>query len=134
MTGLTIGKVARESGLGIETIRFYEREKLIAAPPRSDSGYRQYPENTITRIHFIKRSKALGFTLREIRELLALSEDIKSDCEIFKDIALEKMEEIEQKIRYLKRMRNALKKLSVACPGNVSHRQCPILNALTDSR
>lgn len=69
----TIGKVARMSGVGIETIRFYEREGLIPEPPRRDSGYRQYPPATIERVHFVKRAKDLGFTLAEIKELLNLS-------------------------------------------------------------
>ena len=69
-TTLTIGKVAHQAGIGVETVRFYEREGLIDEPPRGKSGYRHYPETIVSRILFIRRSKELGFTLREIKELL----------------------------------------------------------------
>ncbi len=72
---LTIGKVARRAGVGVETIRFYEREGLITAPSRGVSGYRRYPEETVSRIRFVRRAKALGFSLREVRELLSLRVD-----------------------------------------------------------
>jgi MerR family copper efflux transcriptional regulator len=72
MESLTIGRVARLAEVGVETIRFYERQGLIQEPPRRESGYRQYPKDTIQRVRFIKRAKDLGFTLKEIRELLVL--------------------------------------------------------------
>ena len=72
MRGLTIGRVARQAGVGVETVRFYERRGLIDEPPRRQSGYRQFPEETVRRIRFIKRAQELGFSLREIKELLAL--------------------------------------------------------------
>ncbi len=72
MKTLTIGKVAKQSGLGVETVRFYERKGLLEEPPRNDSGYRQYHPETIVKLHFIKRAKKLGFSLKEIKELFAL--------------------------------------------------------------
>jgi len=75
MNGLTIGKVARNAGLGIETIRFYEREGLIDPPHRTEANYRVYPQQDIIRLRFIKRAKNLGFTLKEIKELLSLRQD-----------------------------------------------------------
>jgi MerR family transcriptional regulator, copper efflux regulator len=72
MSTLTIGQVAKEAGVGVETLRYYEREGLVKEPPRRDSGYRQYPEDVVKRIHFIKRAQELGFSLKEIAELLAL--------------------------------------------------------------
>ncbi len=75
MRGLTTGKVAKHAGVNTETLRYYEREGLIDIPPRTASGYRVYPADTVTRIRFIRRAKALGFTLREIRELLSLRVD-----------------------------------------------------------
>ena len=75
MQTFTIGKVARQAGVGVETVRFYEREGLIPSPLRGTSGYRQYPEITVSRIRFIRRAKSLGFSLREIRELISLRVD-----------------------------------------------------------
>ncbi len=72
MKPLTTGKVARHAGVGVETIRFYEREGLIDKPPRREYGYRQYPQETISRVRFIRRAKKLGVTLKEIKELLSL--------------------------------------------------------------
>ena len=98
----TIGKVARLTAVGIETIRFYEREGLIPEPPRRESGYRQYPPATIDRVHFIKRAKDLGFTLAEIKELLDLSVGPKTTCADVKRTAMEKMKEVDTKISDLK--------------------------------
>ena len=75
MNGLTIGRLAKQAGLGIETIRFYERQGLIQPPPRTDSNYRIYPEEEVARLKFIKRAKDLGFTLKEIKELLFMQHD-----------------------------------------------------------
>ena len=75
MQPLTIGKVARRAGVEVKTIRFYERQALIIPPPRSATGYRLYPESTIQRLRFIRRAKKLGFSLKEIKELLVLQED-----------------------------------------------------------
>lgn len=81
MSTLMIGQVARNAGVGIETIRFYEREGLLEVPPRRSSGYCQYPEHVVQRIHFIKRAQQLGFSLKEISELLALRVDGHTSCE-----------------------------------------------------
>ena len=78
---LSIGKVARRAGVGVETIRFYERQGLLTAPIRKDSGYRSYPEHVLGRIRFIKRAKELGFSLREIKELLELRRNSSAPCE-----------------------------------------------------
>ena len=80
VSSFKIGHVAKASGMGIETIRFYERSGLIDEPPRRESGYREYPRETIARLRFIKRSKELGFSLKEISELLALSKSGKGNC------------------------------------------------------
>src|SRR3989338_7084100 len=104
----TIGKVAGLTGVGIETLRFYEREGLIPEPPRRGSGYREYPPVIVDRIHFIKRAKDLGFTLAEIRELLSLSVGPKSTCADVKKKAEEKITEVEVKIADLKRIQKAL--------------------------
>ncbi len=72
MQRLRTGQVAKQAGVNVETLRYYEREGLIDAPPRTASGYREYPAETVSRIHVIRRAKALGFTLQEIRDLLSL--------------------------------------------------------------
>ena len=84
---LSIGKVARRAGIGVETIRFYEREGLLAATARRDSGYRLYHERVIFRIRFIKRAKELGFSLKEIKELLQLRRNSSSTCEDIREKA-----------------------------------------------
>lgn len=130
MKPLNIGEVARLSGVGIETIRFYEREGLIPEPPRKESGYRQYPEETVARIRFIRRAKELGFSLKEIKELLSLRIDPATTCEDIRRRAEVKIANIEEKIRALQKMKKALVKLAVACRERGSASECPILEAL----
>src|SRR5207248_10492963 len=77
---LSIGQVARRAGVGVETVRFYEREGLLEEPPRRASGYRQYSEQAVTRLHFINRAQKLGFSLKEISELLLLRDDVETCC------------------------------------------------------
>jgi MerR family copper efflux transcriptional regulator len=130
MNPLTIGQVAKESGVGVETIRFYEREGLIAKPPRRPSGYRQYDREVIRRIRFIQRGKELGFSLREIAELLSLRLARGRSCADVKARATAKIEDIESKVAVLERMKEALLRLAAACGGKGSVSECPILDAL----
>src|ERR1700722_5994851 len=95
---LKIGYVAKECGIGIETIRFYERNGLIADPPRRESGYREYPYETITRLRFIKRAKELGFSLKEINELLSMRERGEAKCKDIKRQAELKLSDIDSRI------------------------------------
>ncbi len=132
MEPLRIGKVAHLGGVGVETVRFYEREGLIEEPPRTESGYRQYPHETVSRIRFIRRAKELGFSLREIRELLALRLDPDTSCEDIRLRAEAKIADIEEKVRTLRRMKKALAKLTAACSGRSPVSECPILEALED--
>ncbi|MFQ6098934.1 MAG: heavy metal-responsive transcriptional regulator [Armatimonadota bacterium] len=132
MNTLTIGKVARRSGVGVETIRFYEREGLIPEPPRRESGYRQYPEETIKRIRFIRRAKELGFSLGEIKELLSLRVAPSTRCEDIRRRAEAKIADIEAKIRALETMKDALARLSAACVGTGPVSECPILEFLEE--
>ena len=97
MDTLTIGKVAREAGVGVETIRFYEREGLLESPDRRPSGYRQYEPEAIARLRFIKQAQRLGFTLREIKELLALKLDPDATRKQVKERAVAKIADIEQR-------------------------------------
>ena len=131
MKTLTIGKVANRAGIGVETVRFYEREGLIAEPPRDESsGYRHYPEDTIVRLRFVKKAKDLGFSLKEIRELLSLNVKRSGSCADVRSRATDKIEDIDLKIAVLRAMRGALMGLVEECSGTGPRTECPILNAL----
>lgn len=130
MGSLTIGQVAKKAQVNVETVRYYERRGLIPKPPRRASGYRQYSEETIKRIRFIKHAKDLGFSLREILELLSLRVDAKTTCADIKNKTEAKILDIDAKISNLQRMRKALKKLNKECRGKGSVNECPILEVL----
>ncbi len=130
MIQMTIGQVARQTGVSVETIRYYEKEGLVDEPERNPSGYRQYPAETIKRILFIQRAKAIGFTLREIHDLLSIQEKPEACCGDLLSRAESKMAEIEAKINELQRMKNALQMLTTECVGDNGLDNCPILDAL----
>jgi MerR family transcriptional regulator, copper efflux regulator len=127
---LFIGKVARRAGVGVETIRFYERQGLLTTPVRKDSGYRLYPEHVLGRIRFIKRAKELGFSLREIKELLELRRNSSGPCEDVCEKAQAKIANIDEKIAMLTKMKQALSELFAACQVRASLDDCPILEFL----
>ncbi|MGA6994341.1 MAG: heavy metal-responsive transcriptional regulator [Candidatus Deferrimicrobiaceae bacterium] len=131
---LTIGQIAKQCEIGVETIRFYERKGLIPAPPRRDSGYRQFPPETIARIHFIQRAKELGFSLTEIRGILSLRVNRTTSCGEVKRRAELKISEIREKKKTLERMEKALARMTAACRGRGPTGQCPILEALEDEK
>lgn len=129
---LTIGKLAKQSGVSIDSIRFYERRGLIAEPKRTESNYRIYPLESADRLRFIKKSQKLGFSLGEIQELLELSHDptaSKADIKVKTD---EKIKDIQNRIQALKRMLKALEQLDKSCDGHGSVDDCPILAALAE--
>lgn len=130
MDTLTIGELARRAGVGVETIRFYERERLLAEPERRPSGYRQYPAAAVRRVRFIRHAKALGFSLREIQELLELRVDPASTCAEVRARARAKVDDITRRIAALERMRAALEDLARRCRGRGPSSACPILEAL----
>ncbi len=130
ITTMTIGQLAKASGVAIETIRFYEKQGLLEEPRRRMSGYREYDETVIPRLRFIRRAKQLGFTLGEIKELLALRLDRAASCSRVKQRAEAKIADIESKLKSLRRMKRALIDLSQACDDTAPTSQCPILNAL----
>jgi MerR family transcriptional regulator, copper efflux regulator len=129
---LTIGEVAQRAGIGLETVRFYERQGLIEEPPRTESGYRQYPDSVVSRIRFIRRGKELGFTLKEIADLLTLRVEPHTTCADVKQRAEAKITDIKEKIRDLQRMQTALQALASACQGTGPTSECPILEALEE--
>ncbi len=130
MDGLTIGGVAKRAGVGVETVRFYERKGLLEEPPRRESGYRQYPEEAVARIRFIRRAKDLGFSLREVDELLRLRVDRRTSASEVRRRAEAKIEDIELKLADLARMKAALLELTTCCEGREATGECPILEAL----
>ena len=127
---LTIGAVAKRAGVAIDTIRYYEREGLLPEPTRRPSGYRSYGEGTVAQLRFIRRAKTLGFTLEEIRDLLALSADRQRGVKAVKQRAQQRLAEIEARIAELERVRAGLSELVEACPGHGAPEACPILRAL----
>lgn len=131
---MNIGQLARQAGVAIDTIRYYERQHLLPSPPRSPSGYRRYQAEDATRLNFIRRAKALGFTLDEIRELLSLTASANTDMAAMKTAATAKLEVVEQRLTELARMRDALRTLVDACPGHGELERCPILNALVEDQ
>jgi len=132
MSSITIGKVAKAAGIGVETVRFYERQGLIPEPPRSDSGYRLYSGDTIRRLRFVTRAKTLGFTLAEIGELLSLSATPAAGCGDVRDRAREKIDDIEDRVAQLLAMKRALEALVGQCRGVGPTTDCPILEALKE--
>jgi MerR family mercuric resistance operon transcriptional regulator len=127
---MTIGQVARRAGVGVETVRFYERRGLLAEPARQASGYRQYTADVVARLRFIKRAKELGFSLKEIGELLALRADPATTCTDVKRRAEAKVAAIEAKVRDLRAMQRALAEVTASCRGRGPVGDCPILDAL----
>ncbi len=130
MQYLTVGQLSKKAQVNIETVRYYERQGLIPKPPRRASGYRQYPLETVERIQFIRRAKELGFSLKEINELLALRLDENTSCSEVKRRAEDKISDIAEKIKSLQKMKKALVKLTMECTGKGPISECPILEAL----
>lgn len=124
---MKIGEVAKQAAVGIETIRYYEREGLLAEPQRRPSGYRQYDESVVARLQFIRRAKELGFTLAEIKELLGYWFETNTRCEHVRQRAGQKITDIEEKIRSLQKMKRSLKKVISECESGASIGDCPLL-------
>ena len=127
---LTIGRLARAAGVGVETIRYYQRRNLLALPAPNGSAFRYYPHTFVDRIRFIKRAQELGFTLAEIRDLLSLRIDKERDRSDVRAIAEAKVADIEEKIRTLSSMKEALVRLTEHCCGHGPASECPILESL----
>ena len=130
MSNFSIGQLAQRSGVAIDTVRYYERNGLLQPAGRLASGYRRYGEAELKRLRFIRRAKALGFTLEDIRALLALSAE--RNVAKVKRAAQAKLADIDARIAELERVRGGLHKLIAACPGHGRAEACPILNALNE--
>jgi DNA-binding transcriptional MerR regulator/copper chaperone CopZ len=133
--GMTISRAAELAGVGVETIRFYERRGLIAQPVRPRTGgYRFYDNEIVERIRFIRQGQELGFSLREIEELLSLRADPGADCGDVRTQAVSKREEVDRKIAQLQHIRSALDELIATCPGGGALRACTIIDAMAGRR
>lgn len=129
---LTIGQVAAAALVNIQTIRYYERRGLFAAPRRTASGYRQYGEDAVSRLRFIKHAQELGFSLKEIQDLLGLRVRNGSTCDAVARTTRQKIDVVQQRIADLRRMRRTLERLAAACAARRPTDDCPILEALAD--
>lgn len=125
MQSLTIGRLAQAGGVGVETVRFYQRRGLLETPTRND-GIRRYGSHDLRRLRFIREAQAAGFTLEQIKELLDL--DASNDRPRVRELARERLEALDERIAELKRARDALKRLATEC-GSGSAGPCPILTS-----
>jgi MerR family mercuric resistance operon transcriptional regulator len=126
---LTIGRLAQHAGVGVETIRYYQRLGLIEEPPKPPAGYRRYPAATLARLRFIQRAKTLGFSLGEIAELLTLGD---GSCQHIQTLAQRKLDLVRAKQQDLAAMAQALQSAITACEHNPGDAACPLIQALTD--
>jgi MerR family copper efflux transcriptional regulator len=130
MEALGIGQLAKRGGVGIDTVRYYERNGLLTPRMRLASGYRRYGDIELARLRFIRRAQRLGFSLKEIKQLLALS--TQRDVGRVKRSAQTKLVDVRARIAALERVRDGLEALVAACPGHGRDADCPILRALTE--
>jgi len=133
MQALTVTRLARAAKVGSETVRHYETLGLLPKPARTPGGYRVFPADAVRRMSFIRRAKALGFTLPEVRELLAVSDRRHGNMKALHASAAAKLKDLDQRIAELTRIREGLAQLVKACPGHGALEVCPILAALTDA-
>ncbi len=132
MRTISIGKLAKAAGVGVETVRFYERKGLLDAPARKDSGYRQYDDEAVERLRFIRRAQQVGFTLKEIHDLLNLRDSPDARRADVRDRATGKVADIDTKVRDLLAIRESLVNLLASCEGDGPASGCPIIAALAD--
>jgi Hg(II)-responsive transcriptional regulator len=129
---LTIGQVASAADVNIQTIRYYERRGLVVAQRRTPAGYRQYAADAIERLRFIRHAQELGFTLKEIEELLGLRVRHGAACAAVERKTRAKLALVQQKIVALRRIERTLERLAAACAARRSTDECPILDALEE--
>jgi len=132
MNDMTSGQLAARAGVNVETVRYYERNGLLAPPPRSAAGYRRYPGEAVRRLRFIKRAQALGFTLEEVRELLDLQARPNATCADVRGRAEAKIVDVDRRLGELKALRAALVAVTRACRGSAPTSRCSILQMLED--
>jgi len=127
---LTIGQIASAAHVNIQTIRYYERRGLFPTPRRTPAGYRQYAEDAVARLRFIKHAQELGFSLQDVQELLALRVRHGAACDVVERKTRQKIDVVQQRIRDLQRMKRTLERLAAACAVRRPTAECPILEVL----
>src|SRR5262245_23410929 len=127
---LTVGRVARLAGVGVPTLRFYERAGILSQPARTASNYRVYSDEAVKRVRFIRRAQELGFTLKEIKELLALRVSRRANCDPVRVRAEAKIADIQARIKSLRQMSRALSKFAAECEMHSPGVDCPLLEYL----
>jgi MerR family transcriptional regulator, copper efflux regulator len=127
---MKIGSIAKKAGVGVETVRFYERKGLIAQPRKPANGFRSYPDETVAKLKFIRQAQDLGFSLKEIEELLSLKTRRSAGCADVRTRAQTKLNEVNEKVLNLMLLKQTLEELIDACPGKGSVDICSILNSM----
>src|SRR5262249_49722365 len=131
---LRTGQLAQLADVNVETLRFYERAGILPAPPRRASGYREFPADAVALVRFVQRAQKLGFSLAEIKTLLAFRETPTGKCRSVCALAQRKLDEIDAKISDLKAMRRVLARLLIQCPGTGPVSQCRIIESLNGTQ
>lgn len=129
-----ISELAETCSINKETIRYYERIGVLSEPSRTDAGYRVYSENTVKRIFFIKRMQDLGFSLVEINKLLGVVDKDSERCRDMYDFVIQKIDQVQKKIRDLKRIEHMLINLKECCPNEKFLHECPIIEILMNDK
>jgi len=131
MSAISIGALSGRTKVNIETIRYYEKVGVLPPPPRTDGGHRVYGQEHVKRLSFVRRSRELGFSLDEVRQMLRLVDGGDVTCEQVREITLEHLTDVEKKIADLRRMQKTLKETAAKCAGDETP-DCPIIEALFD--
>jgi MerR family mercuric resistance operon transcriptional regulator/MerR family gold-responsive transcriptional activator of gol and ges genes len=131
---LTIGQLAKAASVNVQTVRFYERQGILKPLARKESGYRIYNEDSLKRLVFVRQAKALGFSLREINNLLGLRARSAEHCNKVRAKAADKLKEVRQKIKYLKLLEQTLKTLISKCESRIVSNSCPIIEKMELNR
>ena len=129
MTAVSIGALAQAAGVGVETVRYYQRRRLLPEPPRPAGGIRRYGETELARLRFIRHAQSLGFTLAEVAELLVLDEG--SDCDEARRLASAKLAAVRQRLTHLRRIERVLSEQVRACAASGGRQRCPLIDTLT---
>jgi MerR family mercuric resistance operon transcriptional regulator len=128
---LTIGKLASQANVTIETIRYYQRKGLLVEPNKPATGYRQYPSEAISRLRFIKRAQQSGFSLKEIMELLSLDSE---HCQDVQNMAEQKLQQIDEQLKDLTALRNVLDRLVKGCQQDKLAHHCSLIEAFSNQK
>lgn len=128
------GQLAARAGVNLQTVRYYERRGLLAEPPRRESGYREYGLESVQALRFIKRAQELGFTLKEVEQLLHLASGGPQACDAARDLANHRIADLDERIADLQAMRDSLARLAQTCARPHGERDCPLLQSLTPSQ